>query len=379
MSALKCAILRGGTSKAVFIEEAALPADPRARDRVILGVFGSPDRRQIDGLGGADPLTSKLAIIGPPRHPDADLTYTFGQVEIDAPRVDYGSLCGNITAAVGIYAIYAGYVPALAPVARVRVWNSNYQRMLYVEVPVQNGAPLEDGDFVMPGAPGSGAAIVIDFAQTAGAATGALLPTRRMADLLDIEGLGAIEATLVDIGNPHVFVRARDLNLDGAETPAEIDTNPTLLEILERIRGAAAVRMGLAPEANAARATTPAVPIIGLVCAPKAYQTVSGAMIGDVDADVLCRLLFMGQAHKTYAGTSAVCTGVAARLPGTIVNQCVRLQRDGVVRIGHPAGVIETETRLSGEGLDWRVERATLTRTARRILEGTVYVAERAG
>lgn len=377
MRALKCAIYRGGTSKAVFIDEAELPSGLAARDRLICRVFGSPDRRQIDGLGGADPLTSKLAIIGPPPHAGADLTYTFAQVEIDEPRVDYRSLCGNITAAVGVYAVHRGLVRANGAAARVRVWNSNTQRMLYVEVPLINGAPAELGDFVVPGVPGSGAKISIDFAETAGAATGALLPTGRVIDRLGIQDNGAIEATLMDIGNPHVFVRARDVGMEGVETAAEIDANPLLRERLEQIRGAAAARMGLASNAARARHETPAMPIIGVVRSPTKYRTADGAEVDEASADLVSRLLFMGQAHKTYAGTSSVCTGVAARVEGSIVQQCARVRDQGVVRIGHPAGVLETETRVVEAGpSQWRAERATLARTARRILEGVVYLPD---
>jgi len=377
---IRSVIMRGGTSRAVFLKEADLPIDPAERDRIVLAIFGSPDRRQIDGIAGADPLTSKLAIIGPPREDDpraagSHLTYTFGQVEIEHPEIDWHSLCGNISAAVGAFAVYEGMVSAKGDLASVRVFNTNLNRILTIEVPVENGRPVEQGDYVVPGVPGSGARIQIDFAQTAGGATGNLLPTGNPIDSLDIPGFGPIDVSLVDIGNAHVFIRASDVGLKGTETAAEIDRNADLRALLERIRGAAAFRMGMISASEKSTAESPATPLLGMISAPADYrndltrETVSGD-----DVDLVSRLMFMQQMHKTYAGTSTVCTGVAARLPGTIVNEYFRPRSDLEVHIGHPAGVIVTETILDPHART--VSRATLGRTARRIMEGYVFVPE---
>ncbi|MBR0647637.1 2-methylaconitate cis-trans isomerase PrpF family protein [Plastoroseomonas hellenica] len=382
----RCVVMRGGTSKAVFLKEADLPSDPATRDALILRIFGSPDKRQIDGLGGADPLTSKLAIIGPPRAdvPEAagtHLTYTFAQVEIDEPEIDYLSLCGNISAAVGAFAVREGMVEPRAPVTMVRAWNTNLRRVLRIEVPVLDGQPAEEGDFTIPGVPGTGARILVDFADTAGGGTGALLPTGRPVDRLEVEGLGTIEASLLDIGNPHVFIRARDVGLTGAETPAEIDGRAELLDRLERIRGAAAYRLGLATAPAAARSESPAVPILGMVAPPCAYRDfLRGTTVAADEMDVLARLMFMQRTHKTFAGTSTVCTGVASRVPGTLVHEAGRPAgfHAADCRIGHPAGVIVTEVSVTGgNGPEFRVHRATLGRTARRIMEGYVFTPER--
>ena len=378
---IECAILRGGTSKAVFLKDEDLPGDPIERRDLILKVFGSPDRRQINGLGGADPLTSKLAIIGRPEGDisnTADLVYTFGQVSIEEVDVDWHSLCGNITSAVGIYAIEEGYVEAASPVTRVRIFNTNLNRHLYVEVPVKDGRPVETGDYAVPGVPGTGSKIDIDFADTAGAATGRLLPTGKPVERVDVAGYGPIDMSLVDIGNAHVFVRASDLDLKGTETASEIDADTALRDRLEAIRGAAAHRMGMIEHPAASRRQSPATPIIGVISPPSAYDIeLTGGRVSEEEVDVVSRLQFMQRTHKTYAGTSTVCTGVASRIPGTIVNEATRASNREDVRIGHPAGVIVTETVVEPGSDGFEVRRATLGRTARRILTGTVFVEER--
>ena len=379
-TSVRCVIMRGGTSKAVFLKENDLPTDPGLRKNIILGIFGSPDKRQIDGLGGADPLTSKLAIIGPPlddpRAAGTHLTYTFGQVEIDAPEIDFLSLCGNISSAVGAFAVYEGMVPATAPVTIVRAFNTNLNRVLNIEVPVEGNRPLERGDFVVPGVPGSGARILVDFADTAGSACGALLPTGNPIDHLQIAGFGTIEASLLDIGNAHVFIRARDVGLIGTETAAEIDAQTDLRDLLERIRGAAAYHIKMIKDPARSKQDSPATPILGMISPPADYRNDIGRSTVKVDdVDLVSRLMFMQQMHKTYAGTSTVCTGVASRMPGTVVHEMTRPEslHNETVRIGHPAGVISTETRVELKGNDYVVRRATLGRTARRIMEGYVY------
>jgi methylitaconate Delta-isomerase len=379
---VRCVIMRGGTSKAVFLKESDLPAQDELRKNLILGIFGSPDRRQIDGLGGADPLTSKLAIIGPPRSdPRAagtHLTYTFGQVEIDAPEIDFLSLCGNISSAVGAFAVYEGMVAPTAPITTVRAFNTNLNRVLTIEVPVENNRPAERGDFVVPGVPGSGARILVDFADTAGSACGALLPTGNPIDRLEIPDFGAIEASLLDIGNAHVFIRARDVGLTGTETAAEIDAESDLRDLLERIRGVAAHHMKMIKDPSRSRQESPATPILGMISPPADYRNDIGkSTVKAGEVDLVSRLMFMQQMHKTYAGTSTVCTGVASRIPGTVVHEMTRPEtlENPVVRIGHPAGVVGTETRVELKGNDYVVRRATLGRTARRIMEGYVYPA----
>ena len=379
---IRCTILRGGTSKGVYLKNADLPADPAARERMILSIFGSPDRRQIDGLGGADPLTSKVCIIGAPpdeepRATGAHLSYTFGQVAINDPVVDFRSLCGNLTAGVGAFAIWENLVRPVTPVTTVRIWNTNSESLLHCEVPVEGGRPLERGDYSIPGVPGTGAKIQVDFAETAGKGVGNLLPTNHAMDQLEVSGFGSIDVSMVDIGNPHVFIRAKDLGLRGTETPDQIDANPNLCELFESIRAHAAHAMGMISDPSRGKAESPAAPIIGMISPPNNYEaSLNGRIISEEECDLVSRLMFMQQAHKTYAGTSTVCTGIAAKLPGTIVYEACRPEAQNrlEVRIGHAAGVIETESAVELKGNTYETKRATLGRTARRIMEGIVYV-----
>ncbi len=378
--AIRCSIIRGGTSKGVYLKESDLPLDGGARDKVILDIFGSPDKRQINGLGGADPLTSKVCVVGPPPadRPDCHLTYTFGQVEIDEPYVDYHSLCGNLTAGVGAFAIWENMVPKNVPITEVRIYNTNLESLIIAEVPVTtDGRPMEKGDYTVPGVPGTGAQITLNMADTAGGATDRLLPTGNPIDRLDVPGFGQIEASLVDIGNAHVFIRAKDVGLTGTETAAEIDANTGLTALLERIRGAGAVAMGMLADAAQSKRQSPATPLIAVIGPPQDYQNVLGdAVVKAETVHFISRLMFMQQMHKTYAGTSTVCTGVASKLPGTIVHEMAspEAQDQETVHIGHPAGVIKTETRVTLIGNKYHVERATLGRTARRIMDGQVYL-----
>lgn len=379
---IRCTILRGGTSKGVYLRESDLPNDPTDREKTILSIFGSPDRRQIDGLGGADPLTSKVCIVGPPPEDEtnaaaAHLSYTFGQVEIDEPMVDFRSLCGNLTSGVGAFAIWENMVRTTSPITTVRIWNTNLNSMLYCEVPVEGGRPKEQGDYAIPGVPGSGAKIQVDFAKTAGKGIGALLPTGNPTDKLDVAGFGTIDASLVDIGNPHVFIRASDIGLKGTETVDEIDADKTLTELLETIRSHAACTMGMISAPDRGKQESPAAPLVAIISPAQDYAApLSNRTVKAEESDFLSRLMFMQQTHKTYAGTSTVCTGIASKLPGSIVYAACRSEaRDRMqVRIGHPAGVIETESVVKLNGNDYQVKRATLGRTARRIMEGTVYI-----
>lgn len=369
---IPCAIMRGGTSKGIFIKDNHLPQDQAERDRTILAIFGSPDVRQIDGLGGADPLTSKLAIIGPPSRPDADVDYTFGQVSFKAPLVDYSGNCGNISSGVGPFAIDEGLVKAVEPVTTVRIHNTNTGKILIAEVPVKDGYAQVEGDCAIDGVPGTGAKIMLDFADTKGSATGKLLPTGKPREMLKTSA-GEFEVSMVDCANAMVFVKASSLGMKGTEGPKEIDGDKALLDKLEAIRGASAVAMGLAKSEEEALAKSPAFPMIAVVSEPADYLSYStGRAVKAEEMSFVSRLMFMQVLHKTYAGTGTCCTGVAACIPGTVVAE-VKADRPAwgsVINIGHPCGIIDVEAEVeNGE-----VKRAAFSRTARRLMEGYARV-----
>jgi 2-methylaconitate cis-trans-isomerase PrpF len=375
MERIPCVIMRGGTSKAVFLLDNDLPKDQAKRDRIILSVFGSPDSRQIDGLGGADPLTSKLAVIAPSARDDADIDYTFGQVDLHSAFVDYSSNCGNISSAVGPFAIAQGLVKITEPVTTVRIFNTNTAKVFEADVTIVDGKPAVIGDYKVDGVPGIGARISLNFAGTVGSKTGKLLPTGSPKDQIDVEGFGKLSVSMVDAGSPMVFVLAEDLGLKGIESPKEIDSNPEMLELLEKIRCIAAEKMGIASRAEA-REKVKAVPMVAFVSPPQAYKShITGEEVKPDGVDFVSRDMFMQIMHKTYSGTATVCTGCAAVTSGTIVNAVMRKNRqDRIVRIGHPGGVIDADMKTEETPSGIKITRAAIGRTARRIMEGYVYV-----
>ncbi len=365
--AIPFVLMRGGTSKAVFLRERDLPADRAARDRVVLALFGSPDPRQVDGLGGADLLTSKCAIVGPPSRPDADLDYTFAQVSISEPHVSYDINCGNISAAVGTYALEEGLVPAEGTVARVRVHNTNTRSVFVVDVPLADGEPAVEGELAVDGVPGTGARILLDSAATAGGATGTLLPTGSASDRLDVPGVGELEASILDIGNLSVHVRAEALGLRGTEGPAEL--GPDVLAAFDALKDAAARLLGL-PEGGL-------VPVPIAVAAPAGYTAYAGDPGPAADVSHVARVVGgrPPAAHKAYPGTCGVCTAVAALVPGTTVAAVAAPPADGEpLAIGHPSGVLPIWARVATADGRVVVEQAAYARTARRLAAGTAYV-----
>ena len=376
MQAIRCSIVRGGTSKAVFFLDGDLPREQKLRDKVIQSAFGGVDVRQIDGLGGADTLTSKVAIIGPSTREDCDVDYTFGQVSFQAELVDYKGNCGNISSAVGPFAIDAGLVKAVEPVTTVRIHLTNTDNVIVAEVPVKDGKALTHGDFSISGVPGTGSRITLDFSDTQGAQTGSLLPTGNAKDVFDFGDKGSYEVSLVDAGNPLVFITAESLGMKGTETPAEIEADKELMERIEMIRGRAAVMFGLVDEETKAAAESPYVPFFAIVSRPADYDCYNGAHVKKEDVDVVSRLLFMLHMHKTYPGTGTVCTGCAARIPGSVVWEQLseEARKEMVLRIGHPAGVIPVEAASELRDGKIFITRAAFYRTARKIMDGVVYI-----
>ena len=369
--------MRGGTSKGIYIMENELPLDHELRNKVIRAIFGSPDVRQIDGLGGADPLTSKLCIIGPPTTRDADVDYTFAQVSINTEKVDFAGNCGNLSSGVGPFAIDEGLVRSTEPITKVRIHQVNTNSLITAEVPVRNGRAAVSGEYRIDGVPGKGAKIMLDFCNTVGGVTGQLLPTGHVKDPLQVDGVGEVEVSVVDAGNPVVFLRARDMGMNGSETPEQIESGPRLLTKFENIRGTVAQLIGLVDDKAKAKAMTPYVPFIAMISSPADYLNyLSKETVKASDIDILSRLIFMQVVHKTYPITGTVCTGAAAKIPGTIVNEVLSSEGHDrpEIRIGHPAGIIRIEATVEGSGSSAKLTRAAVARTARRIMDGYVYV-----
>ena len=373
---IRAAIIRGGTSKGVYLLASDLPSDPVIRDKVILAIFGSPDPRQINGLGGADPLTSKVALIAPSTRADADVDYTFGYVGIEKAVVDYQGNCGNISQGVGPFAVDEGLVRVTEPVTRVRIFNTNTKKIIEAEVPVRGGRAVAEGDFVIDGVPGSGARIVLNFVNSAGSRTGKLLPTGNVIDPIELADGRRVRASLVDAANPAVFVQAGEIGFNGTELPKDTVADPRMLTIMEEIRVKAAIMMSLAAGPPG---VSPAIPKVAVVAAPHEYQTISGETIAPADYDLLARTKALAVMHKAYAVTGGICLSAAALIEGTVVHEVAAksAKQNGVVRVGHPSGIssyiVSVTKKPSGE---FELTRSAVAGTARRIMDGYVYVPQ---
>lgn len=372
----KCTYMRGGTSKAVFLKRNELPEPGEERDRIIKAIFGT-DVRQIDGMGGADITTSKVAIIGPPTRPDADVDYDFGQVQIGQDFIVWNNNCGNISSAVGPFAIDEGMVRTSEPFTEVRIHNINTGKVLIAKVEVREGCAVVHGDFVLDGVPGTGAKIELDYRLTYGAATGRLLPTGNVVDILDVPGVGQVPVSIVDIANPACFVKAADVGLRGDESKPELAAQNDMLQKLEAIRAQAAVVCGFVERAEDALTKAPTRPKIAFVAPARSYKDyTTGRLIAEKDIDFLARVLWNQEPVDTYTGTGTICTCVAARIEGTVVNQvCGPTPLEtGIVRFGHGRGINSVETSVAKTAEGFVVEKAVFNRTARRIMDGYVYV-----
>ena len=378
---LRCSILRGGTSKAVFFLANDLPSTRLAIEPLLLNIFGSPDIRQIDGLGGATSQTSKAAIIGPPSRPDADVDYTFAQVTVGEPLVDWGGNCGNISAAVGPFAINRGFVRADEPITTVRVHNTNTGKIILEHVPVRGGRAAEDGDYAVPGVPGTSARILLEFSDPAGSVTGRLLPTGSARDRIMLDGGRTFEVSIVDAANPVVFVAAESIGLTGRELPLEIEANTTATDILEELRSVVAEMLGLVPDRHNATKVTPGLPKVGFVARPMDYRTTAGVEIPAEAIDLTGRLMSMQTAHRSYMATGAIATAAAAFVEGSIVWEFARPIAERPItesiRIGHPYGVMEAVVNGDGEAALPLIRGVAIGRTARHILDGQVMVPRR--
>ncbi len=368
--------MRGGTSRAAFFMEEVLPADPDIRDKVILASFGSPDPygRQIDGIGGAVSSTSKVAIISKSRIPDTDINYRFGQVSVTSPVINYKGNCGNISAAVGPFAVDESMIHAKEPITTIRIWQENTKKIIIAEVPVKDGRHLPEGDYCIDGIPGTGAKVTLRFLEPGGAVTTKLLPTGNVKDLIKTKEYGAFTVSVIDAANPVVFVRADELGLNGIET--ELNSNPEALRKLETIRSHAAVLMGLASSPEKA---TPNLPFVGFVSKAREYKALNKKVVNAKEINFVARMLSTGSLHGAFPGTGAICVAGAAKIDGTVVNEVIDeagLSRDEV-RIGHPSGLIIVRAIIEKDQSGFHYVEAAIGRTARRLAEGFVLVPEK--
>ena len=377
--------MRGGTSKGVFFRLEDLPAAARvpgpARDALLMRVIGSPDPygKQIDGMGGATSSTSRCVIIAQATRPDHDVDYLYGQVSIDAAFVDWSGNCGNLSSAVGPFAIANGFIdPARVPrdgTCTVRIWQANIGKTILAHVPVVDGQVQETGDFELDGVTFPAAEVVLEFLDPSdeGDGAGAMFPTGNLVDTLDVPGVGELRATMITAGIPTVFVNAADIGFDGTELQPAINEDKAALAKLEAIRVAGALRMGLirSPEEALTRQHTPKV---AFVAPPKGYVSSSGKAVATEAIDLNVRALSMGKLHHAMMGTASVAIATAAAVPGTLVNLAAGGGQRDVVRFGHPSGTLQVGASVQQVDGQWRVTRAVMSRSARVLMEGMVRV-----
>jgi probable AcnD-accessory protein PrpF len=378
--------LRGGTSKGVFFRLQDLPAAAqvpgKARDALLLRVIGSPDPygKQTDGMGGATSSTSKTVIIAKSSRPDHDVDYLFGQVSIDSAFVDWSGNCGNLSAAVGPFSIAAGLIdPARVPqngMAVIRIWQANISKTIIAHVPITDGAVQETGDFELDGVTFPAAEVQLEFMDPAAeeeGAGGSMFPTGNVVDELDVPGIGVLKATMINAGIPTIFLNAEQIGHTGTELQDAINSDPKILAKFEAIRAHGAVRMGLIKHIDEA-AKRQHTPKVAFVAKPSSYVSSSGKQVGTGDVDLLVRALSMGKLHHAMMGTAAVAIGTAAAIPGTLVNLAAGGGARNAVRFGHPSGTLRVGAEATQEGGDWVVKKASMSRSARILMEGWVRV-----
>lgn len=370
--------MRGGTSKGCLFHREDLPEDSKEWDEIFLQVMGNPDPKQMDGMGGTVSSNNKIVIIWKSALPNVDIEYLVGQVIVGKKQVDYKSNCGNMTAAVPAYAVEEGMVPIVEPVTTVRMLNKNTDKYINVTVPIdpRTHTFAQEGDCHIAGIDGTAAELKVNFLDPAGAKTGKLLPTGKALDVLEIDGR-KIEATILDVSNPLVLVRAEDVGLQGTELPAQVDADKEASALLEKIRGVAAVKMGFARNLEDATAHSPAVPKVGFFTAPVSYTDIAGNRVDAGQMDLCARVISVFKCHKACPLTAASSIAVAAFVQGSIIEKTLGRQPEGrqAIRLGHPSGVMtvypDLEVREEGN-LD--VKGVAVQRTARRIMDGTIYI-----
>ncbi|RPJ46057.1 MAG: PrpF family protein [Betaproteobacteria bacterium] len=374
---LPAVFMRGGTSNAVVFKQKDLPQDRALWDQIFLAAIGSPDPngRQLDGMGGGVSSLSKVCVVGPPTRPDADIDYTFAQVQVKEATVDYGANCGNMSSAMGPFAVDEGLVKVSGREALVRIHNTNTRKIIHALFSLDDGLAAVDGDLAIPGVAGTGAPVKLEFRDPGGATTGKLLPTGNAVDVLDVPGVGNVRASLVDAANATVWVHARDLGLTGTELPEALEANAAVMQKLSAIRIAGSVAMGITANAEAA-AKNKSVPFIGFVSSPQDAKLLSGETIKADEIDLTGRVISNGQPHRALPLTVSLCMAVASRIEGSVVNEVLRKGPDAEapIRIGMPSGILTVASTVRQTDSGWHAEQGAFYRTQRRMFEGQVLV-----
>jgi 2-methylaconitate cis-trans-isomerase PrpF len=380
MRGIECTILRGGSSKGVYIERECLPPPGKERDRQILDLFGSPDVRQIDGLGGADKLTSKVAVMDKPTRPDCDIDYLVGQVGTAIPRVDWTSNCGNLSAGAALYAVHKRYVALAGNVANVAIHQVNTGRRLLATVPLHDGGAALTGDFAIGGVPGKGPRIDLDFGDFGGGAMNrGVLPTGNAVDTFDVPGLGRIDASVIDAANLCIFVRAHDVGIDPQTGIEELQANRALIDRLETIRATVSRDIGFVTMDVEEEMKVRVNPLLFAVSPPATFKALNNVVVGEDDHDILSRSMARRAFSKAYPGTGSIGTSVACGIAGTIAHEAYRGETERGksygVRIGHPGGHLEVRARLDAPSNRPPIlESAIVGLTARVIMDGRAYI-----
>lgn len=370
-------LMRGGTSKGLFVRKEDLPIQPGHElfETFLLELYGSPDPLQVDGIGGSHSHTSKIMIVSPTDRDDADVEYTFGGVGVRNPVIEWGGNCGNLTAAVGAFAIREGLVEVTHPTTTVTLYNTNADGRIEQDVPVtESGVPQIYGDYHIDGVPGTGARVDSHFVDPAGGVLDSALPTGNAVDTIEVDD-EPLDVSLVDVTNLVAYVRAEDIGMTGAELPEEMRSTEGLLDRFERVRGAACAELGLVDDPADAETEYPIFPHLSIVSEPQSYDCTVDRRVDAAEIDITARVISMQDPHHAYAMTSGLCLGAAARIPGTIANEFVRNPDEEWTTIGHPKGTMSVGATLRDTGDDGEVdvERVSIGRTVRPIMMGSAY------
>ena len=372
---VRCVIMRGGTSRGLYFHADDLPLAGPKRDKLLERLMGAPDVLEIDGLGGSRPITSKVAMVTRSQRQDADVDYTFAQVEIDQAGIVYSGNCGNISSGVGPFSVDEGLVNVVEGNTTVRIFNTNTNAVIVAEVPVKNGKAMCEGDFAVPGVPGTGAEIVMNWVGTVGAKTGHLTPTGNPTDKIKLESGKEIEVSLVDAANPLVFAHAADFGIEGTELSDALNGNAAFIALQKEARGKAAVMFGLCKDWKEAEQESPGLPMIAFLSPSKDYKTLDATTADAVKMDAVVRVMFMNKLHESVPGTGSICLAAASRVPGSVVEKTSAKRDPDNFLIGHPSGITPAKVKSHPiqDAPHVAFDVLGFSRTARRLMDSNAY------